>query len=52
MGKSIIIPTSEVKNIIFKSEESFIYLLKLKNIRQKFGIKELIFDESIIKNNK
>jgi len=46
-GKPISFPLSEVKKIIFKSDESFIYHLKLKYIRSKSDIKELIFDESL-----
>ena len=45
-GKPITIPISEVKNINFKTEESFIYHLELKYIRPKSNIKELIIDES------
>ena len=46
LEKPIIIPISKVKNITFKTEESFIYHLELKYIRQKSNIKELIIDES------
>ena len=45
-GKPITIPISEVKNITFKTEESFIYHLELNYIRPKSNIKELIIDES------
>jgi len=47
LGKLITIPTSKVKNIIFQTEESFIYHLKLKYIRPKSDTKELIIDESL-----
>ena len=46
-GKPITIPISEVKNITFKTEESFIYYLKLEYERQNSDIKEIIFDKSI-----
>lgn len=39
IGISVIIPISQLKNIIFKNEESFIYYLKLMFIRQKSDIK-------------
>ena len=45
-GKPITIPISKVKNITFKTEESFIYHLEIKYIRPKSNIKELIIDES------
>ena len=47
IGKPITIPNYEVKNISFYSKEEFIFYLKLENVNQKLGIREIFYDESL-----